>query len=410
MAQQEYDYYGFISYNRHDRKEAVRLQQQLERYKLPKSLRKEFPDLPERVSPIFLDQSDLVAHDEGLEQALLDQLDRSAYLIVLCSPNSAHSPWVNAEIEHFIGTGRTNHIIPVIISGESHAKDPANECYPPALRDLGGNDKLLSIRIENHGRNGILLRLIATILHLRLDDLIARDAAYRRRKNVIISLAAAVMAAVLAAVIWYITPHSVYYREVVSRWEVPAGIGRVSGEERVYAGVQSSSYTAAGTSKGDSCMPQAEIGLLTQSEDAFLCYRDLVRGKKVASVGHFAYLENRYADLCTLSILEREQQKGDYPDTAAEYLLEEQDYVFITGASLINKTLPRLLELCGTARVILCGPSTVMSGELFAWGVDDLAGFMVEDADACREFICLDSASVFESGKMVRLIREECCG
>ena len=232
MAQQEYDYYGFISYNRHDRKEAVRLQQQLERYKLPKSLRKEFPDLPERVSPIFLDQSDLVAHDEGLEQALLDQLDRSAYLIVLCSPNSAHSPWVNAEIEHFIGTGRTNHIIPVIISGESHAKDPANECYPPALRDLGGNDKLLSIRIENHGRNGILLRLIATILHLRLDDLIARDAAYRRRKNVIISLAAAVMAAVLAAVIWYITPHSVYYREVVSRWEVPAGIGRVSGEER----------------------------------------------------------------------------------------------------------------------------------------------------------------------------------
>ena len=89
MAQQEYDYYGFISYNRHDRKEAVRLQQQLERYKLPKSLRKEFPDLPARVSPIFLDQSDLVAHDEGLEQSLLDRLDESAYLIVLCSPNSA---------------------------------------------------------------------------------------------------------------------------------------------------------------------------------------------------------------------------------------------------------------------------------------------------------------------------------
>ena len=185
---------------------------------------------------------------------------------------------------------------------------------------------------------------------------------------------------------------------------------RVSGEERVYAGVKSSSCAAAGILQEDSCTPKAETGLLTQSEDAFLCYRDLVRGKKVASVGHFAYLENRYADLCTLSILEREQQKGDYPDTAAEYLLEEQDYVFITGATLINKSLPRLLELCGSARVILCGPSTVMSRELFAWGVDDLAGFMVENADACREFICLDSASVFESGKMVRLIREECGG
>lgn len=152
----------------------------------------------------------------------------------------------------------------------------------------------------------------------------------------------------------------------------------------------------------------AQAGLLTQTEDAFLCYQDLVRGKKVASVGHFAYLENRYAGLCELSILERDQRRGDYPDTAAEYLLEDQDYVFITGSTLINKTLPRLLQLCGSARVILCGPSTVMSEALFAWGVDDLAGFMVENADACREFISLDSASVFESGKMVRLVREEC--
>ena len=152
----------------------------------------------------------------------------------------------------------------------------------------------------------------------------------------------------------------------------------------------------------------AQVGLLTQTEDAFLCYQDLVRGKKVASVGHFAYLENRYAGLCELSILERDQRRGDYPDTAAEYLLEDQDYVFITGSTLINKTLPRLLQLCGSARVILCGPSTVMSEALFAWGVDDLAGFMVENADACREFISLDSASVFESGKMVRLVREEC--
>ena len=46
MAQQEYAYYGFISYNRHDRKEAVRLQKMLERYSLLKSLRKENPASP----------------------------------------------------------------------------------------------------------------------------------------------------------------------------------------------------------------------------------------------------------------------------------------------------------------------------------------------------------------------------
>ncbi len=232
MAQQKYEYFGFISYNRHDRKEAVWLQQHLERYHLPKSLQKEYPGLPKHVSPIFLDQSDLVAHDEGLEQSLLDQLDQSAYLIVLCSPNSSHSSWVNAEIEHFIETGRINHIIPVIISGESHAEDPANECYPPALRNLNGSDKLLSIRFENHGRNGVLLRLIATILHLRLDDLIARDAAYRKRRKLLFSLAALVTALIITAAVWYNTPHSAYYKEVVSKWEVPSGIGKATAEER----------------------------------------------------------------------------------------------------------------------------------------------------------------------------------
>ena len=144
----------------------------------------------------------------------------------------------------------------------------------------------------------------------------------------------------------------------------------------------------------------------TQSEDAFLCYQDLVRGKRVATVGHFAYVENRYAGICELSILERNPHKGDYPDAACEYILDEQDFVFITGAALINKTLPRLLQLCGNACVILCGPSTVMAPALFDFGVHDLAGFMVLDETACREFISFDHEAVFESGRMVRLTRK----
>ncbi len=155
--------------------------------------------------------------------------------------------------------------------------------------------------------------------------------------------------------------------------------------------------------------PFPEGSAYTQSEDAFLCYQDLVRGKKVAVIGHFAYLEKRYAGICDLSILERDPHKGDYPDTACEYILEDQDYVFITGSTMINKTLPRLLQLCARARIILCGPSTVMSDILFDCGADDLAGFMVEDVDACRSYIGQDSRTLFESGKMVRLVREECC-
>ena len=86
--------------------------------------------------------------------------------------------------------------------------------------------------MENHGQNGVLLRLIATILHLRLDDLEARDAAYRKRRKLIFTAAALILMIVIAAAVWYNTPHSAYYKEVVNKWEVPAGIGPASAEER----------------------------------------------------------------------------------------------------------------------------------------------------------------------------------
>ena len=148
-----------------------------------------------------------------------------------------------------------------------------------------------------------------------------------------------------------------------------------------------------------------------QTEDAFLYYQPMVEGKKVATIGHFAYLDRRFAPICDLSILERAQEKGDYPDSACEYILPEQDFVFITATTLINKTLPRLLEICKgegkKPQVILCGPSTVMSPTLFAHGVDDLAGFMVLEPEVCRQFISFDNASVFASGKMIRALKPE---
>lgn len=41
--------------------------------------------------------------------------------------------------------------------------------------------------------------------------------------------------------------------------------------------------------------------------------------------------------------------------TVCEYI-PEQAYVFMTGVTLINKTMPRLLQLSCGAKVILIGP------------------------------------------------------
>jgi uncharacterized protein (DUF4213/DUF364 family) len=108
-------------------------------------------------------------------------------------------------------------------------------------------------------------------------------------------------------------------------------------------------------------------------EPVFAAMAQEVEGKKVAVIGRFPGLED-LAKLCRLSILERRPQPGDLPDFACEYVLPEQDYVFITGTTIINKTLPRLLQLCAGARVVLVGPSVPLTPAWFDWGVDVIAG------------------------------------
>lgn len=112
--------------------------------------------------------------------------------------------------------------------------------------------------------------------------------------------------------------------------------------------------------------------------DGFRVYRKLIEGKRVTIVGHFPLIE-RMGDICDLTILERMPQPGDIPDPACEYIIGEQDFLFSTGITLQNKTLPRLLELAreGGTEVILVGPSVVPAPVLFDYGVVCAAGSIV---------------------------------
>jgi uncharacterized protein (DUF4213/DUF364 family) len=112
--------------------------------------------------------------------------------------------------------------------------------------------------------------------------------------------------------------------------------------------------------------------------NAFETYYPELKGKKVSVIGHFPKLE-KLRDWCSLTILERCPQQGDLPDPACEYVLPDQDYVFITAATLINKTLPRLLELSKKAKVILVGPSTPLHPLLFSMGIEGLAGSVLQN-------------------------------
>lgn len=121
-------------------------------------------------------------------------------------------------------------------------------------------------------------------------------------------------------------------------------------------------------------------------DNAFRTHLEAVRGRKVAVIGHFPNLEP-FAEAAQLTILERNPLPGDYPDSACEYLLPLQDFVFITGSALINKTLPRLLALSQNAYTVLVGPTTPLSPILFEFGADELDGMLLEDPFETRRIV-----------------------
>lgn len=104
-------------------------------------------------------------------------------------------------------------------------------------------------------------------------------------------------------------------------------------------------------------------------------------GGRVLVIGHYPGLAELWKEQ-PYTCLERDPRPGDLPDSAAEQLLPQADWVFITASSLLNKTLPRLLELSRQAKVVLMGPSLPWLAGWRDFGVDYLAGVRVLDAQA----------------------------
>lgn len=129
-----------------------------------------------------------------------------------------------------------------------------------------------------------------------------------------------------------------------------------------------------------------------EKNNAFKILEPEMKNKKVAVIGHFPEIEKLEA-ICQLSILERDPKSGDYPDPACEYLLPEQDFVFITGTAFTNKTMPRLIELSKRAKIVLVGPSVPVSRVLFKYGVSFIAGCITTDENHVWK-------TVQEGGKM----------
>lgn len=128
-----YKYKAFLSHSSEDKKIAEQFHEALEEYKLSQELKRlekknvflYILDFLVDVNPkkfkgkIWFDKKEFRKESRpDLKATITEELCKSEYLIVLCSPNARQSEWVDFEIETFCSFGRSKKIIAILIEGQ----------------------------------------------------------------------------------------------------------------------------------------------------------------------------------------------------------------------------------------------------------------------------------------------------
>ena len=79
--------------------------------------------------------------------------------------------------------GKTDKIIPFIIDGIAFAKNPDEECFPKAIRDLPSEQEILGANIGEMGREAAAVKVVAQMFGLRFDELWQRYGREKRKKK-----------------------------------------------------------------------------------------------------------------------------------------------------------------------------------------------------------------------------------
>ncbi len=196
---------AFISYSHRDEVAAAWLHRKLEAYRPPEGVSAPagMPTRDGRIAPVFRDREELsTSHD--LSGAIMEALTNANALIVLCSPASAASHWVNQEIKAFKRLHGEERVFALILEGDENE----NPVFPPALLQRIGPDGAVidgavehiaaDRRADKDGKALAFLKLTAGLLEVRLDDLRQRE--HLRERRHLRRMLAASVAVIIATV------------------------------------------------------------------------------------------------------------------------------------------------------------------------------------------------------------------
>lgn len=186
-------YRAFVSYSHSDGGFARWLHRRLEGFRLPATTAAP----RERLAPVFIDRAELAAGQDLSEQVRAALAD-SAALIVIASPAARASRWVAQEIALFRELHPGRPVLAALIEGEP------DSAFPDPLRRHGGKEVeplAADFRKDKDGRRLGLIKIVAGLTALPLDQLVQRDALARQRRVMVITAAALVFSLVLAALL-----------------------------------------------------------------------------------------------------------------------------------------------------------------------------------------------------------------
>ena len=184
----ERKYAAFISY-RHtslDMTTAKTLHSLIEQYRVPKSLRR---NGQKKLGIVFRDQDELPA-SSNLNEKICQALDNTEYLIVICTPNTPKSPWVEREISYFLSHHDRDHVLAVLAEGEPDESFPKPltqyrnpqtgelEFLEPLAVDIRAKD----VRASMAKLRKEVKRIFATMLDCPYDALILREQRRQRQR------------------------------------------------------------------------------------------------------------------------------------------------------------------------------------------------------------------------------------
>ncbi|MEP5566821.1 MAG: TIR domain-containing protein [Halioglobus sp.] len=184
-------YRAFVSYSHADEQWAVWLHRELEKYKIPRHIRAENPQIPVRLNPVFLDRQELASSGD-LSSSIKEALAQSEALLLVCSHNAAASKWVNEEIKAYRNVNPGGLILCFMVSGSPDPED--SDCaFPSALLYPDGQDTPVEplaadVRETADGQRGALLKIVSGLIGVGVDALRRRD--HQRRVRLLSGIAA----------------------------------------------------------------------------------------------------------------------------------------------------------------------------------------------------------------------------